>query len=236
MPVDLAGDTWDKARNLNVNSSLQTFTDYVGASDLNDYYSFTLSSSSSSLNLSLTGLSADADVELLDSNRVSIPAIPASTNSGLLSESINATLNSGIYYIRVYPGSGTPSTDYKLNVQAQNTNTTDILWRNQVSGGNYVWFMNGTTQLGGTYINSVTDTNWKIGGTGDFNGDGKVDILWRNQVSGGNYVWFMNGTTQLGGTGINSVPDTNWKIGGTGLRPREVRVKPDRRHWRISAQ
>ena len=36
---------------------------------------------------------------------------------------------------------------------------------------------------------TVADQNWKVAGTGDFNGDGKSDILWRNTSTGDNAIW-----------------------------------------------
>ena len=35
----------------------------------------------------------------------------------------------------------------------------------------------------------MADQNWKIAGTGDFNGDGKSDIFWRNTSTGDNAIW-----------------------------------------------
>jgi hypothetical protein len=60
----------------------------------------------------------------------------------------------------------------------------------------------------------VTDTNWQIVGTGDFNNDGKVDILWRNKSTGRNVVWLMNGTTYSSYAELMQVADTNWEIVG----------------------
>jgi hypothetical protein len=94
----------------------------------------------------------------------------------------------------------------------------DILWRYNGSGGaNAVWYMNGATLTGAASLPSVSDLNWQIVGTGDFNGDGQVDILWRYNGSGGaNAVWYMNGATLTGGASLPSVSDLNWQIVGTG--------------------
>jgi hypothetical protein len=97
---------------------------------------------------------------------------------------------------------------------------TDILWRyygtGPFQGVNDIWYMNGTTFLGESVFSSVTDTAWKIGGTGDFNGDGSTDILWRyygaGPFQGLNDIWYMNGTTLLGEDVFSSVPDTTWRI------------------------
>ena len=62
----------------------------------------------------------------------------------------------------------------------------------------------------------VSDINWEIVGTGDFNNDGKVDILWRNKSTGQNIVWFMNGTVYISYAELYQVTDTNWEIVGTG--------------------
>lgn len=92
----------------------------------------------------------------------------------------------------------------------------DLIWRNQVSGENSVWFLNAVTVTGGGAMNAVSDTNWVIGGTGDFNADGKSDLLWRHAPSGSNVVWFMNGAAYVSQAAIPSQTDPAWSIGGVG--------------------
>ena len=97
---------------------------------------------------------------------------------------------------------------------------TDILWRyygtGPYQGLNDIWFMNGTSFLGETLLATVSDTNWRIAGTGDFNGDQKTDIIWRyygtGPYQGLNDIWYLNGTSFLGEELIPTVPDTNWRI------------------------
>jgi FtsP/CotA-like multicopper oxidase with cupredoxin domain len=92
----------------------------------------------------------------------------------------------------------------------------DILWRNSVSGENYVWYMNGVTRTTGVSLTTVTDLNWQIAGVADIDGDGKSDILWRNAATGENYAWIMNGVTRSTAGYLATVADLNWTIVGTG--------------------
>jgi hypothetical protein len=94
----------------------------------------------------------------------------------------------------------------------------DILWRYNGTGGRVrVWYMNGTSMISGAELTAVSDLNWQIAGTGDFNNDGNVDILWRYNGTGGRVrVWYMSGISILSGADLNAVPDLNWKVGGTG--------------------
>jgi hypothetical protein len=94
----------------------------------------------------------------------------------------------------------------------------DILWRYNGDGGyNVVWYMNGAEWIGSAELITVSDLNWKIVGTGDFNKDGNVDILWRYAEGPGFvYVWYMNGTSWIGGGDLISVADQTWQIMGTG--------------------
>jgi hypothetical protein len=90
----------------------------------------------------------------------------------------------------------------------------DILWRNTSTGENYLYPMDGTTILGTEgYLRTVTDQNWQIKGTGDYDGDGKVDILWRNSSTGENYLYFMDGTTIKPTEGyLRTVADPGWRV------------------------
>jgi subtilisin family serine protease len=84
----------------------------VGSTDTNDYYRFDLSQSSN-FSLSLNGLSADADVQLLNSSGT---VLTSSANGGTTAESISSTLGTGTYYVRVFPYSG--NTNYNLTLAA----------------------------------------------------------------------------------------------------------------------
>jgi hypothetical protein len=100
----------------------------------------------------------------------------------------------------------------------------DILWRNYsadvYSGFNCIWYMNGAGVESYGYPDRVLDLDWRIVGTGDFDGDGNTDILWRNtgagQFTGFNCIWYMSGGVVSGYAYPDRVLDLNWKIEGTG--------------------
>ena len=99
--------------------------------------------------------------------------------------------------------------------------SSDLFFRNKVTGQNVVWYMNGKNFKSGTQ-NPISgdsdlsltapDLNWDIVGSGDFNYDNKPDLLWRHKVSGDNVVWYMNGKNYVSGELILKVPDLNWQI------------------------
>jgi len=115
------------------------------------------------------------------------------------------------------PG-GVSDTNWKIEGVGDfdNDGRPDILWRHQTTGFLYVWFMNGTTQTGGSYLtpNRVIDTNWHVEAVADVNGDQKPDLVWRHQTSGSLYAWYLNGVVQAGGSYLtpSQVTDVNWKI------------------------
>ncbi len=96
----------------NISRGSRTWNDYVGSSDTSDWHHFELSESAN-WHLSLTGLSADADVRLYNSNGAQIDY---SNRGGTASESINRFLTAGDYYAQVYRYSG--STNYSLQLNA----------------------------------------------------------------------------------------------------------------------
>ena len=88
--------------------------------------------------------------------------------------------------------------------------TSDILWRNTVTGDNVVFLMNqnsvaSTVDLGGV------GTAWSVAGIGDYTGDGTSDILWRNGSTGGTVEFIMSGGSIASTVNLGSV-STTWSI------------------------
>ena len=114
-----------------------------------------------------------------------------------------------------------PNTDYHLESNfylQQQGQTRNILWRNYTTGANAIWIMN----LSGGDPSAIVDlpalpnTQYYVGGTADFNGDGYTDILWRNNTTGAVAIWLMNGTTYTGTVNLPSVAVSQWTVAGTG--------------------
>lgn len=97
-PPDFAGNTMASARSVTLGGTHTVFTDYVGPTDANDYFKFTVTGPTK-FDLALTGLSADADVYLVDSKGV---AVVHSDNFGIAAEGIDvANLAAGTYFVHV---------------------------------------------------------------------------------------------------------------------------------------
>jgi len=129
----------------------------------------------------------------------------------------NSTTIGGLSYFLGTMGTALPlgkaiKTDFNRDGQE------DILWRYYGTGGkNQVWYMQGASRKGTAGVVARTDLNWRIVGTGDFDGNAKLDILWRNNGTGGkNQVWYMNGATWTGTGFLPARTDLNWQIAGTG--------------------
>lgn len=102
------------------------------------------------------------------------------------------------------------------NVDFNGDGQTDIFWHQNASGGNVAWHMNGTNQIGYSWLPKLYDTLWKSAGVGDFNQDGFVDILWRHSRSGQMVAWHMNGAKQIGHSWLPTVSDNLWEVGSIG--------------------
>ena len=113
--VDQAGNSFDNARNIGILTNEQIFSDWVGSIDANDYYRFELLDPSS-IDLTLSGLTDNANIILFDSNG---RRLAQSTNFGTNQETIStADLASGTYYVQVYQASSNIDTNYSLRVDA----------------------------------------------------------------------------------------------------------------------
>src|SRR4051794_20463294 len=81
----------------------------------------------------------------------------------------------------------------------------DVLWHNQNTGEVSAWRTDFNGKVTGTLklswscdAASGCSRDWKVVGTGDFNGDGATDVLWHNQSTGEVSAWLLDPS----GTGI----------------------------------
>ena len=179
-PPDYAGNTPTAARQVTVGSTSTTWSDWVGTEDTNDYYKFTLANSSN-FNLSLNGLSSDADVHLLDSTGTTL--IQSSTSGGTSAESISTVLNAGAYYVRVFPYSG--STNYNLSMSAVPNLSAVTVSAIDASAAEVI---SGQTANGGTY---------RISRTGGTNSALAVPYTMSGTGSNGSDYTSLNGTATI---------------------------------------
>ncbi|MEH2060379.1 MAG: Calx-beta domain-containing protein [Nostoc sp.] len=129
VPSDYAGNSLTLARNIGTLSTKQYFSDFVGDADTNDYYKFSVTSPSN-FNLSLSGLTSNADVQLIqdingnsqiDANEI----LGSSILTGSSAESISVPLFSGNYYVRIYPSGNSINTNYNLSLSATSLGNYD---------------------------------------------------------------------------------------------------------------
>ena len=89
--------------------------------------------------------------------------------------------------------------------------TDDIILRNQVTGENWVYFMENGQIRQSTLINTVADTNWEIANIGDYDGDGRDDFLWRDETTGRNIIHLMDGTS-IKNRGVLRNTNNTWRV------------------------
>jgi hypothetical protein len=102
--------------------------------------------------------------------------------------------------------------------------TVDILWHDQISGGLYVWLMDGTAQTGvcrltphGAPVAGIpgfADTLPQVRGVADFDRNNRVDILLQRPGTGELYVWFLDGLSIVAENELTprAVPDPRWQL------------------------
>jgi alpha-tubulin suppressor-like RCC1 family protein len=92
----------------------------------------------------------------------------------------------------------------------------DLVWQHSTSGAVAAWILDGTTVTSRVSLNpgTIADTNWKVVGTGDFNGDGRIDLLWKHATDGSLIVWLMDGVNRTAVQWLtpNRVIDNNWTV------------------------
>jgi hypothetical protein len=136
------GNSISTARNVvGVENGSISLTDFVGIGDANDFYRFEINTRSN-FNLRLDGLSADADVRLIqDINRNGVfdfgETIDYSLESGTVPDVINVSnLAPGTYYVQVYSFLNN-STNYNVNLSATSIPELNIPTPNGLFNSNY---------------------------------------------------------------------------------------------------
>ncbi|NGZ28417.1 MAG: hypothetical protein G8345_16200, partial [Magnetococcales bacterium] len=114
--VDLGGDDTTRAAETGLLSfTRKSYQDWIGTGDSGDYYRFMVAASGQLL-LELSGLSADANLQLLDGS--GLATLATSSLTGLNRERIDQTLAAGTYYARV-TGPANATTRYDLNLSVR---------------------------------------------------------------------------------------------------------------------
>jgi ELWxxDGT repeat protein len=113
--IDEAGNAIATAFDIGIGTGTGTYTGALSSIDSNDYYKFTVNSSSSaSYTFLLSDLTANANIQLLNSNG---SVISTSTSSGISNEQITQSLTSGTYFVRIY-GDSSVTTGYKFELKS----------------------------------------------------------------------------------------------------------------------
>jgi len=92
----------------------------------------------------------------------------------------------------------------------------DLFWQNSSDGSLATWYLNGWNVVGtqSLGIPKVSDTNWRVVGAGDLDGDGHVDLVWRHKTEGWVAVWYLaaNQVLRTSFLSIDKVADLDWEI------------------------
>lgn len=102
-------------------------------------------------------------------------------------------------------------------VEAEANAAAQLIWRHYGVGQNLEWNVDQNQVATGRSLDSLPDVNWRIQGTGDFNGDGKLDRVLRHHGVGQNLIQYTDGNNQvIGAKSLPDIPDIRWHIEGVG--------------------
>jgi Calx-beta domain/Ser-Thr-rich glycosyl-phosphatidyl-inositol-anchored membrane family len=177
---DYAGNSLNTSRSISLSSVVGSYSDWVGDADANDYYGFNLNVASK-FNLKLNGLTADANVQLLNSNG---GFIQGSYNTGTTEDSFSYDLNPGNYYINVYREVSGTNTNYNLNVSATSSNVASNITVTSPNGGE-------SFQAGSSYNITWNDNISENAKIELYKGGSFYSSLFSSTASDGSETWTL---------------------------------------------
>ena len=145
------------------------------------------------------------------SKQIDLPSTPG--DHLITAHATDADGNTGVSHV---------VTDFfeKPQIDFNGDGNSDILLQDMAVGHGecYIWELNGTASLVDYgSVGWTPGSDWRVEGTGDFNGDGKSDILLQNATDGSCYIWELNGTGALVDYGsVGWTPGVTWQVVGTG--------------------
>ncbi|WP_158966994.1 VCBS repeat-containing protein [Paraglaciecola sp. L3A3] len=110
----------------------------------------------------------------------------------------------------------TDSTRPRVRNDVNGDRKSDLLWRSEAKGWNFLWAMDGVQTEFASPINVVQDDGWLMAGQGDYDDDGKSDIFWRNTITGQNFIYLMDGLNIKARKVLNYVDAPQWELAGSG--------------------
>ena len=127
----------------------------------------------------------------------------------------------------------TPGSNWvaKATGDFDNNGYADVLLQNSLDGACYIWEKAGpdsgssvnNSLSGKGFVGWTPGADWKVVGSGDFNGDHTSDILLQNDIDGSCYIWEVDSKKPLEGANalkasgfVGWTPGPDWEAKGIG--------------------
>lgn len=93
----------------------------------------------------------------------------------------------------------------------------DLLWKQQTTGTLALWHLNNSYVAWARNMTpSAVAQGWELGGSADFNQDGKPDLIWQNLQTGQVVYWLMDGAYNYSAGYLAGPVDPSWRIASIG--------------------